>query len=131
MYTDPIADMLTRIRNAQAVRKGEVLIPFSKLKFEIAKVLKHEKYVNEFAKVEEGNFPQIKIVLKYDDNKEPGIRNIQRVSTPGQRVYVNSAKIPKILNNLGIAIISTSQGLMTNKEAKRKGVGGEVLCEIW
>ncbi len=131
MHTDPIADMLTRIRNAQAVKKSEVLIPFSKLKFEIAKILKHADYIEETSKVEESKFPQIKIVLKYKDNKEPVIREIKRVSRPGQRVYVNSNKIPSVLNNLGIAIISTSQGLMTNKDAKRKGVGGEVLCEVW
>ena len=131
MNTDPIADMLTRIRNAQAVKKNEVLIPFSKLKFEIAKILKHEDYIEELEKLEEIKFPQIKIILKYDSNKEPSIKNIRRVSKPGKRVYTGQNKIPSVLNNLGIAIISTSQGLMTNKEAKRKGVGGEVLCEIW
>ncbi|MBD3359714.1 MAG: 30S ribosomal protein S8 [Candidatus Buchananbacteria bacterium] len=131
MHTDPIADMLTRIRNAQAVKKSEVLIPFSKLKFEIAKILKHADYIEETSKAEEAKFPQIKIVLKYKDNKEPAIREIKRVSRPGQRVYVNSNKIPNVLNNLGLAIISTSQGLMTNKDAKRKSIGGEVLCEVW
>lgn len=131
MNTDPIADLLTRIRNAQAVQKDEVLIPFSKLKFEIAKILKHEDYISKFEKVEESNFPQIKIILKYNENKNPVIKSIQRVSRPGQRVYVNKNNIPKVLNNLGVAILSTSQGLMTNKEARRKGVGGEVLCEIW
>ena len=131
MHTDPIADMLTRVRNAQAVKKSEVLIPFSKLKFEIAKILKHENYIEELSKVEETKFPQIKIVLKYKDKKEPVIKAIKRVSRPGQRVYVSNNKIPRVLNNLGVAIISTSQGLMTNKEARRKGVGGEVICEIW
>ncbi len=131
MITDPIADMLTRIRNAQAVKKDEVLIPFSNLKFEIAKILKHENYIEDLEKIEEAKFPQIKIILKYDDNSQPAIKNIQKVSRPGQRVYVNKNKLPKVLNNLGIAIISTSQGLMTNKEARRKSVGGEILCEIW
>jgi len=131
MNTDPIADMLTRIRNAQAVNKKEVLIPFSKIKFEIAKILKHEDYINEVEKIEEGKFPQVKIELKYKDKKTPVIREIRRISKPGYRVYVNKGKIPVVLNNLGIAIISTSQGLMTNKEARRKGVGGEILCEIW
>ena len=113
MITDPIADMLTRIRNAQAVKKPEVLIPFSILKFEIAKILKHEDYIAEFEKIEEGKFPQL------------------RISKPGRRIYVAKNKIPRVLNNLGLVIISTSQGLMTGGEAKRKGVGGEVLCEIW
>jgi small subunit ribosomal protein S8 len=131
MITDPIADMLTRIRNAQKVKKENVLIPFSKLKFEIAKILKHENYIIDLAKVEETKFPMLKIDLKYNDNKEPAINNIKRISTPGKRVYANHNKLPYVLNNLGIAIISTSSGLMTNKEAKRKGLGGEILCEIW
>ncbi len=130
MYTDPISDMLTRIRNASAARKAEVLIPFSKLKFEIAKLLKHEDYVESVEKVEDGKFPQIKVTLKYD-GKKPGLTQIKRVSTPGKRVYVTKETLPKVLNNLGIAIISTSQGLMTNKQAQRAGVGGEVLCELW
>jgi len=131
MITDPIADMLTRIRNAQAVKKNEVLIPFSKLKFEIAKILKHEDYIEDLAKEEETKFPQIKIILKYDESSQPAIKHIQRISKPGTRIYVNKNQLPKVLSNLGIAIISTSQGLMTNKQAKRQGLGGEVLCEIW
>jgi len=131
MIIDPIADMLTRIRNAQAVKKPEVLMPFSKLKFEIAKILKHENYIEAVEKEEGLKFPQLKINLKYDNDKEPVIKNIQRVSRPGKRVYVGKNKMPNVLNNLGLAIISTSAGLMTNKEAKRKGVGGEILCEIW
>ncbi|MFA5188609.1 MAG: 30S ribosomal protein S8 [Patescibacteria group bacterium] len=131
MITDPIADMLTRIRNAQAVRKSEVLLPFSKLKFELAKILKHENYIEDAAKVEEAKFPQIKIVLKYNEDKQSAISNIRRVSKPGKRIYVSKTKIPSVLNNLGILIISTSNGLMTNKEARRKGIGGEILCEIW
>lgn len=131
MITDPIADMLTRIRNAQAVKKSEVLIPFSLLKFEIAKILKHEDYIVEFEKIEEGKFPQLKIILKYNENKAPAISNIKRISKPGLRIYISKNKIPRVLNNLGLVIISTSQGLMTGKEAKRKGIGGEILCEIW
>ena len=130
MITDPIADMLTRIRNSQAVKKSEVLIPYSKLKFEIAKILKHENYIDSFEKIEEAKFPQIKIVLKYEDN-EPAIKHIKRVSKPGLRVYAGKSEIKGVLNNLGISIISTSTGLMTNKEAKKKGIGGEVICEIW
>ncbi|OGY41679.1 MAG: 30S ribosomal protein S8 [Candidatus Buchananbacteria bacterium RBG_13_39_9] len=131
MITDPIADMLTRIRNAQKVKKQEVLMPFSNLKFEIAKILKHENYVENVEKVSESKFPQIKIVLKYDNDKQPAIMTINRVSKPGQRVYISKNNIPSILNNYGIAIISTSAGLMTNKEARRKGIGGEILCEVW
>jgi len=131
MITDPIADMLTRIRNAQAVRKSEVLIPFSKLKFELAKILKHEDYIQELEKIEEAKFPQLKIVLKYDQNKLGVISNIKRISKPGKRIYVSKNNIPSVLNNLGIMIISTSNGLMTNKEARRKGIGGEILCELW
>ena len=131
MTIDPIADMLTRIRNAQAAKKREVLIPFSKLKFEIAKILKHEDFVATVEKEEGLKFPQLKISLKYDEQKTGVIKNIQRVSRPGKRVYVGKNKMPNVLNNLGLAIISTSLGLMTNKEAKRKGLGGEIICEIW
>src|SRR4030042_2530713 len=129
MITDPIADMLTRIRNAQMVKKSDVLIPWSKLKVEIAKILKHEDYIEIFEKVEEGKFPQLKIVLKYDSTNKPMIKSIKRISKPGQRIYVAKNKIPRVLNNLGLVIISTSQGLMPGKEAKRKGLGGEVICE--
>jgi small subunit ribosomal protein S8 len=131
MITDPIADMLTRIRNAQTVRKSEVLVPFSNLKFAIAKILKHENYIVSVDKFEEAKFPQLKIVLKYDQNNEPAIKSIQRVSRPGQRVYVAKNNIANVLNNFGVSIISTSAGMMTGKEAKRKGIGGEIICELW
>lgn len=131
MIIDPIADMLTRIRNAQIVKKHEVLVPFSKIKFEIAKILKHENYIANVEKIEEANFPQLKIALKYDEDNQPAIQSIQRVSRPGQRVYVSKNNIASILNNFGVSIISTSAGLMTGKEAKRKGIGGEIICEIW
>ena len=130
MITDPIADMLTRIRNAQTVRKSELLMPFSNLKFEIAKILKHENYIENCEKVEEAKFPQLKIALKYN-NKQPAITAIKRVSKPGQRVYVTKNNIASVLNNFGISIISTSSGLMTSKDARKKGVGGEIICEIW
>lgn len=131
MITDPIADMLTRIRNAQMVKKSEVLVPFSKIKFEIAKILKHENYVINVEKSEEAQFPQIKITLKYDEENQPAINTIKRISSPGQRVYASKSNLGNVLNNYGLAIISTSVGLMTSKEAKRKGIGGEVICEIW
>lgn len=130
MFTDPISDMLTRIRNASMARKTEVLVPLSKIKFEIAKLLKHEDYVVSVEEVKQGNMPNIKIVLKYDSSK-PAISHIQRVSTPGRRVYVKKEAVPTILNGLGMAILSTPQGLMTNKQAKRAGVGGELMCEVW
>ena len=130
MITDPISDMLTRIRNASMARKSEVLIPFSKLKFEIAKILKHENYIESFEKIEDIGFPQMRVLLKYEKNS-PSITHIQRISKPGLRVYVTKDEIPTILNDMGIAIISTSRGLMTNKQAKRDGIGGECVCEVW
>lgn len=132
--TDPIADMLTRIRNAHAVRKAEVVLPYSKMKFAIAEILQQEGYVKQVEKIEskgKGSFDQIKIVLKYLGPKEPAISNLQRISKPGRRVYVNKDELPVVLNNLGLAIISTPQGLMTNKTAKKTGLGGEVVCEVY
>jgi len=130
MFTDPISDMLTRIRNASMARKTEVLVPISKIKFEIAKLLKHEDYVVSVEEVKQGNVPNLKIVLKYESSK-PAISHIARVSTPGRRVYVKKDAVPTILNGLGMAILSTPQGLMTNKQALRAGVGGELMCEVW
>ncbi len=128
--TDPIADMLTRIRNAQAVKKQEVIIPFSKIKYEIAKLLAREGYLNSAEKAKE-KFDVIKIELKYGETGAPAIEHIKRISKPGQRIYVTSEKLPRILSDMGVAIISTSSGIMTNKKAKRMKVGGEFLFEIW
>lgn len=128
--TDPIADMLTRIRNAVAVKKPEVILPFSKLKFNIAKVLETEKYLAKVEKINNGQFDEIKISLSYTD-KGPSIRHIKRISTPGQRIYVSGKEIPVVLNGFGTAVISTSKGIMTNKEAKKQNIGGELVCEIW
>ncbi len=130
MMTDPIADMLTRIRNAQAVKKQEVIIPFSKIKYEIAKLLAREGYLNSAEKAKE-KFDVIKIELKYGETGAPAIEHIKRISKPGQRIYVTSEKLPRILSDMGVAIISTSSGIMTNKKAKRMKVGGEFLFEIW
>lgn len=129
MITDPISDMLTRIRNASAVKKAEVIIPFSKIKYEISKILAAENYIEKVEDVneKENNF---KIILKYSDNT-PVIKNLKRISKPGRRVYVNKDELPYVLNNIGIAVISTSQGLMTNKQARKKGVGGELIFEIY
>lgn len=133
---DPISDMLTQIRNAQAVEKGTVTLSYSKLKANLAKILKKEGLIKEVAeaKVKKGKGALrhrfIEISLKYTDGK-PAINELKRVSKPGQRIYVSYHRLPRVLNDLGIAVISTSQGLMTNKEARKKKLGGEVICEIW
>ena len=132
--TDPIADLLTRIRNAQAVSKPEVVLPYSKLKHSVADILHKEGYIAGVERIERGqaevNYNQLKLTLKYRGPKQPYIQNLKRISKPGRRVYAQKNQLPVVLNNLGIAIISTSQGLMTNKQAKNAGLGGEVLCEI-
>lgn len=129
MYTDPIADMLTRIRNASRVRKEEVVIPFSQMKFAIAQILEREGYVVGVEKLEEVR-PAIRIRLKYR-GRDPFISGITRVSTPGHRRYVGKDELPVVRNNFGIAILSTSRGILTNKEAKEAGVGGEVVCTVF
>jgi len=129
MLTDPISDMLTRIRNAIMARKQEVLVPSSKLKFAIAEILKQEKYVEDAEVIPQGH-GMILIKLKYSDGK-PAIKNIKRISKPGRRIYVGSNDLPKVLNDFGIAIISTSRGLMTNKQARKEHLGGEIICEIY
>lgn len=128
--TDPIADMLTRIRNAQMVRKDSVSLPYSRMKFHIAEILKKEGYIRSADMTEESGRKEIVIELKYVSRK-PAIRTLKRVSTPGRRVYVGVTKLPHVYDNLGFAIISTSKGLMTNREARKAKVGGEVLCEIF
>jgi len=127
--TDPIADMLTRIRNASMVKKAELLIPYSKLKFAIAKILEKEKYIISAEKVDQG-FRFIKISLKYEDNK-PVISKISRISRVGQRIYVKKDELPRVLNGYGLAIVSTSKGVMTNREASKLNLGGEVICEVY
>lgn len=130
MVTDPIADMLTRIRNANAMRYKEVEIPSSKTKVEIARILKDEGFINDY-KVKKNNVQDIIVLnLKYD-NKERVITGLKRISKPGLRVYAKSEEIPSVLNGLGIAIISTSKGIMTGKDAKASNLGGEVLAYIW
>ncbi len=130
MMTDPIADMLTRIRNALMVGKEEVEIPGSKLKKEIARILKEEGFIEDY-RVEE-NPVQDKIIIKLKYYKgESVIRGLRRVSKPGRRVYVSKDELPNVLGGLGIAIISTSRGVMTNKQAKKLGIGGEYICDVW
>lgn len=136
--TDPIADMLTRIRNASAVKKHEVVLPMSKIKYQIAKILKDGGWVynvevikGESRKNQAAAFDQLQITLKYKKSGRPALTHLKRISKPGLRIYAKKDNLPKVLNNLGIAIISTPQGLMTNKEASKKGLGGEVLCEVY
>ena len=129
--TDPIADMLTRIRNGLTVDKRFVDVPSSNLKKRIAFVLKEEKYIEDFIFVQNGVKAFIRIFLKYDRKGSAVISGIQRVSKPGRRVYVSGRKIPRVLDGLGISILSTSKGVISNKAAKRLGVGGEVICNIW
>ncbi len=134
---DPIADMFTRIRNASAVKKPEIVLPLSKLKYEIAKILETEGWVKKAVIVAGGlngrrnNFDELQIHLKYHKNGQPQISAIKRVSRPGLKIYVSKDEIPTVLNNFGIAIISTSRGLMTNKRAKKEHIGGEVIGEIF
>ena len=127
--SDPIADMLTRIRNAQASEKVTVAMPASKLKAAIAKVLKDEGYIEDFKTSQEGAKPQLEIALKYYAGR-PVIEKIERVSRPGLRIYKSTRDIPQVMNGLGIAIVSTSQGVMTDRKARATGVGGEVLCIV-
>jgi small subunit ribosomal protein S8 len=129
--TDPIADMLTRIRNAIQARHKEVAIPASKLKFEIARILKEEGYVKDFVLDEETVQGQIKIQLKYTQANKGVITSIKKVSRPGLRVYVGKEEIPMVLNGLGMSVLSTSKGVITDKKAKELGVGGEVLFTVY
>jgi small subunit ribosomal protein S8 len=129
--TDPIADMLTRIRNALINRYGSIEIPASNIKVEIARVLKEEGYIGGYSLIEDGNRKVIKIELKYTPEKEPIITEIRRVSKPGCRVYVDKNEIPRVKGGLGISILSTSRGIMTGIQARRSGVGGELICTIW
>ena len=130
--SDPIADFLTRIRNGLAAKKRWVDVPSSALKKRISFVLKEEKYINDFFFItSDGNKETIRIFLKYDYNGDPVIENITRVSKPGLRVYVGAGKAPRVLDGLGISIISTSKGVLSNKKAKQLGVGGELLCEVF
>jgi len=131
MVTDPIADMLTRIRNANQMRNAEVEMPASKIKVEIARILKEEGYIVDY-KTKTNNIQEILILtLKYSDKKERVITGLKRISKPGLRAYVKAEEVPKVLNGLGIAIISTSKGLMTDRMARTETLGGEVLAYIW
>jgi small subunit ribosomal protein S8 len=132
VVTDTISDMLTRIRNATMVKHQIVQIPVTKMSFAIATILKQEGFISDFESYQENNKDYLLLSLKYlGKSRKPVISEIQRVSKPGLRVYANSKELPRVLDNLGIAIISTSKGVMTNLKAKELGIGGEVLCYIW
>lgn len=129
--TDPIADMLTRIRNAGTARKDKVEVPASRIKKEIARILDREGYIDGFEVVDKEGFNVIVITMKYNSDRMGVISGLKRISKPGLRVYARKDNLPRVLGGLGIAIISTSSGVMTEKEANAKGVGGEVLCFVW
>lgn len=131
MTSDPIADMLTRVRNALAARHPKVDVPASKLKAEIARILKEEGYILNYKVAEEGAKKTIKIYLKYANNSLPVISQIERVSRPGCRVYAGKTDIPRVLGGLGINILTTPRGVMTGRHAYKEGIGGEILCQVW
>ena len=131
MMTDPIADMLTRIRNAVRIERPHVQVPASKVKRGLAEVLKREGYIWDWNESEEDKFPIIHIELKYGPNGERVIRHIKRVSKPGRRIYNGATQLRPILNGLGISIVSTSRGVISDREARQRNLGGEVLCEVW
>ncbi len=130
MTMDPIADMLTRIRNATSARHPKVDVPASKLKIEIARILKEEGYILNYKVAEEGARKTIKIYLKYQANNKPVITELARVSRPGCRVFVGSTEVPQVLGGLGVSILTTPRGVMTGRDARKQRVGGEVLCQV-
>jgi small subunit ribosomal protein S8 len=129
--TDPIADMLTRIRNAGRANHRRVDVPASRVKKAIAEVLLREKYINNFKSIEDDKQGMLRIYLKYTPDSRPVISGLKRVSTPGRRVYVKQEEVPRVIGGLGTAIISTSQGIVTDKEARRSGLGGELVALVW
>ena len=131
LVLDPIADMLTRIRNANSNKSETVVIPQSKTKLAIAEILKNEGYIVDFKMVEVDGIKMIEVTLKYGPNGEKVIQGLKRISKPGLRIYSNADQLPKVLNGLGIAIVSTSKGIITDKNARKLNVGGEVLAYVW
>jgi small subunit ribosomal protein S8 len=129
--TDPVADLLTRIRNAVSARQQKLDVPASKLKMEIARILKEEGYISNFKATEESGRKVLRVYLKYGSNNDAAITNLARVSRPGCRVYVGYQEIPRVLGGLGINIITTPKGVMTGRQARKSGIGGEILCEVW
>jgi len=131
VMTDPIADFLTRIRNANSVNHEKVEIPASKVKRTLAEILKEEGFIKDVEYIEDGKQGILRLYLKYGPNKQKVITGIKRISKPGLRVYAKKDQLPRVLGGLGVAIISTSQGIMSDKKARKKGLGGEVICYIW
>ena len=133
MMTDPIADMLTRIRNGNVALRDEVLMPASKQKSALAEVLKREGFISDYAVVQDpqGSGKALKIMMKYGTDRQRTISGIKRISTPGLRVYRAATEVPRVLGGLGVAVLSTSHGLMTDREARKRNVGGEVMCFVW
>lgn len=129
--TDPIADLLTRIRNASRAGHAQVEIPYSRLKLEIVKILAAEKYIRGYQVLADDRQGMLRVYLKYGDRQEPVITNLQRISKPGLRVYAPASRIPRVLNGMGTAILSTSQGVLADRDCRRQHVGGEVLCYVW
>ncbi len=131
LMTDPIADMLTRIRNAHMKKHESVTVPLSRLKLEIARILKEEGFIRNYKVEGEGVKKNIIIALRYTRDEEPAIVGLKRVSKPGRRIYTDKDSIPRVMGGIGIAILSTSKGIMTDRKARKEGVGGEVLCYVW
>ena len=129
--TDPVADFLTRVRNAIRARHQKVDVPASKLKLELARILKEEGYISNFKATEEDGHKILRIYLKYGANNEAAMSKLERISKPGCRVYVGRNEIPRVLGGMGINILTTPRGVMTGRDARKQGVGGEILCEIW
>lgn len=129
--TDPIADMLTRIRNAAQARKKEVSLPSSRIKVEIAKILKEEGFIRNYKVIEDSRQGSLNIVLKYTEDNRAAISGLRRISSPGCRIYCTKDSVPKVLDGLGLVIVTTSRGLMSGKKCEETGVGGEVLCSVW
>ena len=130
-FTDPVADFLARIRNAIRARHPKLDVPVSKLKLEMARILKEEGYIANFKPVEEEGRRLLRVYLKYDGKNDAAISNLNRISRPGCRVYVGRNEIPRVLGGLGIVILTTPKGVMTGRQARKQGVGGEILCEVW
>jgi small subunit ribosomal protein S8 len=131
MYTDPISDMLTRIRNANQASHPETRMPSSGLKEELARILSEEGFIDSFAVADARVGKELTVCLRYGDDRKPVLSSIQRISKPGRRVYKGAADIPRVRGGIGVAIVSTSDGVMTDREARRRKVGGEILCEVW
>lgn len=129
--TDPIADLLTRIRNAVQARHGSLLVPRSKLKLEVVKILKSEGFVEGYIEIDDGPQGLIKVFPRYDGSQKSVIRGLQRISKPSRRLYVGKDEIPRVRNGLGVAILTTPRGVLTDRQARQAGVGGEILCYVW